>query len=122
MHNYFFCQGIHTWLALADLQWAFDVADISSMLICAHEAGVGGADWMILDDILHMDHQRVFLLGLLSPIFVLGCGTAQGRRFSVQVFNSSLRWLRDEVERINPCGCAAWLPPFAARACSYHAA
>ena len=71
MHSFVFFQGLHTWLALADLQWAFDVADISSMLICAHEAGVGGADWMVLYDILHVDHQRVFHLGLLSSIFLL---------------------------------------------------
>ena len=72
-----------------------------------------GADWLLLDDILRQDHQRVSVHGLLSPIFVLACGTAQGRRFSVHVFNSLLRWLADEVRQVLPVGCAAWLPPFA---------
>ena len=74
-----------------------------------------GEDWLLLDDILPLDCQRISLVGLLSPIFVLGCGAAQGRRFSVQVFNSLLRWLKDEVEKVQPRGCASGLPPFAAK-------
>ena len=108
-------QGLQTWLALADLKWAFDVADIPSMLVYAFKAGVCGEDWLLLDDILSLDCQRISLMGLMSPTFVLGCGTAQGRRFSVQVFNSLLRWLKEEVEKVQPCGCDSWLPPFAAK-------
>lgn len=33
-------QGMDTWLAFADLQWAFDVADIPAMLINTYLAGV----------------------------------------------------------------------------------
>ena len=93
-------QGLDTWLALADLKLVFDVADIPSMLVCAFEAGVCGEDWLLLDDFISMDRQRISLMGLLSPLFVLGCGKAQGRRFSDQVFNSFLRWLKEEVKKI----------------------
>ena len=109
-------QGFDTWLGFADLQWAFDVADIPAMLVNTYLAGVNFEDWLILDDILAQDHQCATVGGLLSKAFVLACGTAQGRRFSVQVFNSLLRWLADEVKLVQPSGCAAWLPSFARRA------
>ena len=48
--------------------------------------------------------------GFLSKACVLGCGIAQGRRFSVHVFNSLLSWLRTEVERRIPLGVSAWVP------------
>jgi hypothetical protein len=108
-------QGFGTWWALADLRWAFDVADIPAMKAAAFLAGIGGVDWLLLDDILDNDTQRVALQGLISCAFMLGCGTAQGRRFSVQVFNGLLKWLADEVWAAQPFGCAAWLPPFGRR-------
>lgn len=108
-------QGMDTWLAFADLQWAFDVADIPAMLVNAYLAGVSFEDWLILDDILSQDYQCASIGGLISSAFVLACGTAQGRRFSIQVFNSLLRWLADEVRKVQPSDCSAWLLPFAWR-------
>ena len=49
--------------------------------------------------------------GLLSPIFVLGYGIAQGRRFNEYGFKSLLSWLRDEIRHVCPHGVAACLPP-----------
>ena len=72
-------QGFGTWWALADLRWAFDVANIPAMKAAAFLAGLRGVDWLLLDDILHNDTQRVALQGLMSLPFILGCGTAQGR-------------------------------------------
>ena len=83
------------------------------MLLAAYKAGVKAIDWLLLDDFLRMDSQRLQLLGFLSAVFILGTGTAQGRRFSVNVFNALLRELADEVSRVQPYGCSAWLPPFA---------
>ncbi|CAE7195943.1 MOCOS [Symbiodinium sp. CCMP2592] len=51
-------------------------------------------------------------------VFVLGCGIAQGRRFSVHVFNCLLSGLRDEVRRVLPYGVCAWLPKNVMRAVS----
>jgi hypothetical protein len=70
------------------------------MLDCAFRAGVVGADWLLLDDFLRQDNQRACIHGLLSLPFVLACGTAQGRRFSVHVFNALLTLLSAEVHKI----------------------
>ena len=91
-------QGLDTFLGMADLQWAFDVADIPGMLLNLHAAGVSGEDWLLMDDILSQDIQRVTVHGITSSTFKLRCGTAQGRRFSVHVYNGLLRWLYDEVQ------------------------
>ena len=40
------------------------------------------------------------------------CGTAQGRRFSVHVFNGLLRWLPDEIETLIGGGSRTFLPLF----------
>ena len=39
--------GVPTYWGVADLQWAFDVADIPSMKLSAFLAGVAHADWLI---------------------------------------------------------------------------
>ena len=111
-------QGLPLYLAILDLRWAFDVARLDSMRLACFEAGVRGVDWLLLDDVFARDRQTVQLHGLLSPAFVLGCGIAQGRRFSVHVFNSLLSWLRDEIRRVCPHGVAAWLPPQVMKASS----
>ena len=84
-------QGPSTWWAFGDVRWAFDVARVAGMLVACFDASVCGARWLLLDDILTMDSQCLHLHGLLSVVFVLGVGTAQGKRFSVHVFNSLLR-------------------------------
>jgi hypothetical protein len=82
MHAQLRCaQDLPTWFAYADNKWAFDVASVNGMLCGVFQAGVRGAGWLMLDDILAQDHQAVGLHNLLSPVFALGCGTAQGRRF-----------------------------------------
>eukprot|EP00959_Pyramimonas_sp_CCMP1952_P255482 5336404-Pyramimonas_sp.AAC.1 len=43
-------QGLHTWWALADGKWAFDVASCHAMLVGVYNVGVRGPDWLILDD------------------------------------------------------------------------
>ncbi|CAK0877688.1 unnamed protein product [Prorocentrum cordatum] len=47
-------QGLHTWWALADGKWAFDVASRHAMLVGVYNAGVRGPDWLILDDVLEV--------------------------------------------------------------------
>ena len=83
-------QGLLCYLGFADFKWAFDVADLDGMRL--------GCLRLCL---LTLDQQCVFLHGWLSSVFTLGCGTAQGRRFSVHVFNGLLRWLPDEVEQVD---------------------
>ena len=69
-----------------------------------------------MDDILDMDKQVVCLHGHLSPVFSLGQGTAQGRRFSSFLFNAFAVDLGDAMKRALPHGtCALW-PPFAHQA------
>ena len=109
-------QGLATYLAATDMKWGFDVAIITGMLHACHCAGVVGRDWLLIDDVMHMDRQVVELHGLLSPIFILGCGTAQGRRFSTPIFNSLLRFFADALVRAVPGGTCALLPPFAREA------
>jgi hypothetical protein len=110
-----FYQGVATYLALLDLKWAFDVAVLWCMKLACAQAGIEGTDWLLIDDVLDVDTQCVHLHGLLSRLFTLGCGTAQGRRFSVHIFNGMLRWLYDEVERIIPGGTKALFQPAVAR-------
>jgi len=86
------------------------------MLTASHEAGISCTDWLLLDDVLQMDRQCVQMHGFLSTIFILGVGTAQGRSFSVHVFNGYAHGLRVEIERSMPGGTKAWLPPFASAA------
>eukprot|EP00959_Pyramimonas_sp_CCMP1952_P086798 1815505-Pyramimonas_sp.AAC.1 len=57
------------------------------------------------------DAQCIALRGRVSPIFSLGGGTAPGRRFSAGVFNAQLKWLAEEVHRVLPGSCAAWVEP-----------
>ena len=52
-------QGADTFLAFADLRWAFDVAIHSGMKVNAFLAGVVGTDWLLLHDILNADRQYV---------------------------------------------------------------
>ena len=105
-------QGADTFLAFADLRWAFDVAIHSGMKVNAFLAGVVGTDWLLLHDILNTDRQYVDVAGVASLISVLGCGTAQGRRFSVDIFNGLLKWLADEVWATIPGGTKSVLPSF----------
>ena len=67
------------------------MADVAGMLVASFNAGVTGIEWLLLDDFMRMDTQRVQLVGFFSASFVLGVGTAQGRRFSVGVFNALLK-------------------------------
>ncbi|CAK0861138.1 unnamed protein product [Prorocentrum cordatum] len=90
-------QGLPIYWAVTDLQWAFDVASHLAMLINAHLAGVRGTDSLLLEDFIASDRQFVALQSLASSSFELGGGTAQGRRFSVPVFNAQLKWLYHEV-------------------------
>ena len=109
-------QGAPTYLAIADLQAAFDLADIPTMLLNISRAGVAGCCWLLMDDILNMDKQVVCLHGHLSPVFSLGQGTAQGRRFSSFLFNAFAVNLSDAMKSALPYGtCALW-PPFAHQA------
>ena len=106
-------QGLSTYWALADLKWAFDVADIPSMKYQLFQAGVFFADWLVMDDIMTMDRQCIQLHRLLSIFFVLACGTGQGRRYSVHVFNSLLRRLPDEIDTVTMGGTCTFIPNFA---------
>ena len=110
LRNY---QGLATYWASSDMRWGFDVATFAAMLFTAYQAGVTRVDWLLLDDIMAMDSQHVELNNLASDHFFLGCGVAQGRRFSIPVFNGMMRWLADEIEIVSPGGTRAWLPPFA---------
>ena len=105
-------QGLPCYLGFADLKWAFDVANLDGMRLNCFLAGVVTADWLLIDDILTIDQQCIILHGWLSAAFALGCGTAQGRRFSVHVFNGLLRWLPDEIETLIGGGSRTFLPPF----------
>ena len=111
-------QGLPLYLAILDLRWAFDVARLNNTRLACSEAGVCGTDWLLIDDVFSLDRQCVHLHGLLSQVFVLGCGIAQGRRFSVHVFNCLLSGLQDEVRRVLPNGVCAWLPKNVMRAVS----
>ena len=106
-------QGLSTFWALADLRWAFDVAILLGMKLGCYQAGIVSTDWLLIDDIMSMDKQCLHLHGWLSETFVLGAGTAQGRRFSIHVFNGLLKWLQQDVESTLTGGTCAWLPPFA---------
>ena len=102
-----------TFWAVLDLKLAFDTAILPGMKVAVAEAGIGRLDWLLLDDIMDQDVQCLSLHGLLSPVFKLCCGTAQGRKFSVAVFKSLLIWLSDEVYKIVPDGSISLLPDFA---------
>ena len=53
IHTHFrLSQGLDSFGAVADLKWAFDVANIPAMLKSAFDAEVWGEDWLLLDDIL----------------------------------------------------------------------
>ena len=106
-------QSLPTFWAILDLKWAFDTAILPGMKVAVGDAGVDPLDWLLLDDIMDQDLQCLSLHGFLSRVFKLGCGTAQGRKFSVGVFNALLRWLHDEVEHVVPGGARAWLPKYA---------
>ena len=64
------------------------------------------------------DAQCIALHGHVSSLFSLGGGAAQGRRFSVGEFNAQLKWLAEEVCRVLPGSCAAWVEPHLRRHCS----
>ena len=102
--------GLATFLVALDLRWAFDVAPLNSMRLACMEAGMSLEGWLFLDDVLASDRQCVQLHGLLSAIFTLGAGTAQGRRFSVHVFNSMLSWLAEEIKTAVPHGICLKAP------------
>ena len=109
-------QDMHTWWALGDGKWAFDVASRHAMLIGVYEAGVHGPEWLLLDDVMAQENQCLALHGMLSCVFQFKRGTAQGRRFSVPVFNSQLRDLADDIADVLPQGCSTVAPPFAREA------
>ena len=106
-------QSLDTFWAILDLKWAFDTAILLGMKTAVAEAGIKQLDWLLLDDIMDQDCQCLTLHGLLSPVFQLGCGTAQGRKFSVGVCNALLRNLFNEIEIVVPGGTRAVLPGFA---------
>ena len=83
----------------------------SGMLVNTFLAGVSGRGWLWIDDVIREDKQVLELHGLLSLTFVLACGTAQGRRFSVPLFNALLRNLKDLLLQAAPGGARAALPP-----------
>ena len=103
-------QGLATILAILDLKWAFDLASIDGMLPGCYSAGIWYWDWLLIDDILRSDQQVLELHGILSTIFALGCGTAQGRKFSLHVFNGLLKTLADELGK--PCRHQRYSPIF----------
>ncbi|CAE8699927.1 unnamed protein product, partial [Polarella glacialis] len=112
-------QGLETFWALLDLRWAFDVASVAGMKINCWHAGVKRQDWLLIDDVLDMDTQCLQLHGCLSQLFKLRCGTAQGRKFSIHVFNGLLKWLRESVQSTLPTGLAACVPAWAVSAYHY---
>ena len=76
-------------------------------------AGVCGHAWLLIDDILDADAQRIQLHGYLSEVFKLIAGTAQGHRFSLHLLNGQLRGLSQAVEQFLNGGIRASLPSFA---------
>ena len=79
-------QGIatSTLLAILDLKWAFDLANIDGMLFSCPLASIEGLDWLLVDDILRMDHQVLELHGILTAVFALGVGTAPSLRMPLR--------------------------------------
>ena len=103
-------QALPCYWCFMDLEAAFDNVFVGHET-CRAEAGITGIDWLLLDDIMDQDSQCVAMRSLLSRVFRLGCGTAQGRRFTVHVFSGLLRWLFEEVHVSLPHGTKAWFPP-----------
>ena len=106
-------QGLPTYIALTDLKWGFDLASIDGMLLASFSVGVNGTDWLLLDDILDQDKRVLEMHGILSAVFVLGCGTAQGRRFSVHTFNGLMKIFADDLQHAVVGGTCAVAPSFA---------
>ena len=104
-------QGLCAYVGCADLKWAFDVANVAGMLLNCFDANVVSTFWCLMNDMLQQDKQCLQLHGVLSDVFVLGCGTAQGRRFSIHVFNGLLTWLPVELEAVVKHGSSTVLPP-----------
>ena len=98
--------GLSTFLVTLDLKWAFDMAPLDCMKLACMEAGLSLGSWLHLDAILEADRQCVQLHWLLSQVFSLGCGTAQGQRFSVHVFISMLK--NETAFRSGPRASATW--------------
>ena len=93
-------------LVFVDLATAFDVADRDDMRVAAFAAGIPGRLWLLLDDLLSMDHCRVHFGDLQSDVFKLSCGTAQGRRLSIHLFNGQMRFFAGRGRCSQPrCGC-----------------
>ena len=56
--------------SVADLKWAFDVADVNLMLFTCYEAGIVDLDWQMLDDFFRLD---------VASVVVGGCPAASRR-------------------------------------------
>ncbi|CAK0909666.1 unnamed protein product, partial [Prorocentrum cordatum] len=77
--------GLSTNWAVADLQWAFDVAPHLAMLLKAYEAGVRGDDWLQLDGFVSSDAQYIALRGHVSrPAQGLSVRFAAGPRVATE--------------------------------------
>ena len=90
------------------------MASHDDLRLSAFAAGLIGPAWLLLDDLLTMDHTQLRLGAALSDDFVLGCGTALGRKVSVHFFNCFMRVLYDKIASYSsgvviPGGA---LPPF----------
>ncbi len=108
--------GMPPYLAFLDLKWGFDVASPSGMLVNTFIAGVHGREWLWIDDVVQSDRQTLELHGILSLPFVLACGTEQGRRFSVPIFNALLKDLKDLLVDAAVGGARATPPEWAREA------
>ncbi|CAE8605578.1 unnamed protein product, partial [Polarella glacialis] len=89
--------GMPTYWVFADLRWAFELMTLDCLRLTCYEAGVVEDDWALVDEMLAQDRQCVQLLHYLSHTFALGRGAARGRKWSVHVVSSNMRWLRGDI-------------------------
>ena len=99
--------GLPLLLLFLDLASAFDVADRDDMRRAVFDSGIHGRLWLLIDDLLSSDHARVHVGDLLSSVFKLDAGVAQGRRLSVALFNGQMRYLHDTIASASR-GVGAW--------------
>ena len=85
--------GLPLVINFADEQFGFDVCPHNDIRVGTYEAGVKGADWMMKDDQLRMDHVRLAYRAIHTDWAHPIAGIGQGRRGSVDDFNTAARYL-----------------------------
>ena len=101
--------GAHlsTWWNFSDERSAFDVVPKDDIRLGTFRAGVVGASWMLLDDVLRQDAVRVRFMHLMSVWTPSIAGIGQGRKMSLHNFNTAAKFLHDVIES---CSLGAGAP------------